>query len=143
MKDDCIFCKINKKEIPSYTIYEDDDFRAFLDINPITNFRAFLDINPITNGHVLLVPKTHYDNLFELPEDMIMKIYEAVKKINDILKEKLDIEGLTLIQNNGLGQDVKHYHLHLVPRYPHDDIKYLSNEKQLIDVEDVFNQITE
>ena len=131
MKDDCIFCKINKKEIPSYTIYEDDDFRAFL------------DINPITNGHVLLVPKTHYDNLFELPEDMIMKIYEAVKKINDILKEKLDIEGLTLIQNNGLGQDVKHYHLHLVPRYQHDDIKYLSNEKQLIDVEDVFNQITE
>jgi len=131
MKDDCIFCKINKKEIPSYTIYEDDDFRVFL------------DINPITNGHVLMVPKTHYDNMFELPEDMIPKIYETAKKVNDILKEKLNIEGLTLIQNNGLGQDVKHYHLHLVPRYAHDEIKYLSNEKQLVEVEDVFNQITE
>ena len=129
MKDDCIFCKINKKDIPSYTIYEDD------------LFRVFLDIEPITNGHVLLVPKTHYENLFDLPEDMIPKIYETVKKVNDILKEKLDCEGLTLIQNNGLGQDVKHYHLHLIPRYPHDDIKYLSNEKQLINTEDVFNQI--
>ena len=131
MKDDCIFCKINRKEIPSYTIYEDDDFRAFL------------DINPITNGHVLLVPKKHYENMFELDKKMINKIYEASIKINDLLKEKLDIEGLTLIQNNGHGQDVKHYHLHLVPRYSHDDIKYLSNEKQLINVEDVFNQITE
>ena len=129
MKDDCIFCKINKKEIPSYTIYEDD------------LFRVFLDIEPITNGHVLLVPKTHYENMFDLPEDMIPKIYETVKKVNDILKENLDCEGLTLIQNNGLGQDVKHYHLHLIPRYPHDDIKYLSNEKQLIETEDVFNQI--
>ena len=129
--DDCIFCKIIKGDIPSYTVYEDDDFKAFL------------DINPITNGHVLLVPKTHYATLFDLPEEMIMKIYKAVKKINDKLKDKLDMEGLTLIQNNGLGQDVKHYHLHLVPRYPHDDIKYLSNEKQLVEPGDVFNQIDE
>ena len=126
MKDDCIFCKINKKEIPSYTIYEDDDFRAFL------------DINPITNGHVLVVPKKHYENMFELEDDMVPKIYEVAKKIYEILKEKLDCEGLTLIQNNGLGQDVKHYHLHLIPRYAHDEIEYKSNEKQLINVEDVF-----
>ena len=131
MNDDCIFCKIIKGDIPSYTVYEDDDFKAFL------------DINPITNGHVLLVPKTHYKDLFEMPEEMIMKIYKTVLKINDKLKDKLDMEGLTLIQNNGLGQDVKHYHLHLVPRYPHDDIKYLSNEKQLVEPGDVFNQIDE
>ena len=131
MNDDCIFCKIIKGDIPSYTVYEDDDFKAFL------------DINPITNGHVLLVPKTHYKDLFEMPEEMIMKIYKAVLKINDKLKDKLDMEGLTLIQNNGLGQDVKHYHLHLVPRYPHDDIKYLSNEKQLVEPGDVFTQIDE
>lgn len=131
MNDDCIFCKIIKGDIPSYTVYEDDDFKAFL------------DINPITNGHVLLVPKTHYKDLFEMPEEMIMKIYKAVLKINDKLKDKLDMEGLTLIQNNGLGQDVKHYHLHLIPRYPHDDIKYLSNEKQLVDPKDVFTQIDE
>jgi histidine triad (HIT) family protein len=131
MNDDCIFCKIIKGDITSYTVYEDDDFKAFL------------DINPITNGHVLLVPKTHYKDLFEMPEEMIMKIYKAVLKINDKLKDKLDMEGLTLIQNNGLGQDVKHYHLHLVPRYPHDDIKYLSNEKQLVEPEEVFTQIDE
>ncbi len=129
MKDDCIFCKINKKEIPSYTIYEDDDFRVFL------------DINPITNGHVLLVPKKHIENMFELDDKMIAKIYKTAKKVYDILKEKLNIEGYTLIQNNGHGQDVKHYHLHLIPRYEHDDVKYLSNEKQLVSVEDVFEQI--
>ena len=129
MKDDCIFCKINKKEIPSYTIYEDDDFRVFL------------DINPITNGHCLLVPKTHYDNMFELSDEMVTKIYSVAKKVNDILKEKLDIEGLTLIQNNGHGQDVKHYHLHLIPRYTHDNVEYKSNKDQLVEVEDVFNQI--
>ena len=131
MKDDCIFCKINKGDIPSYTIYEDD------------LFRVFLDINPITNGHCLVVPKKHYDDMFELEEDMIPKIYEVAKDVYVILKDKLDIEGLTLIQNNGLGQDVKHYHLHLVPRYAHDEIEYKSNEKQLINVEDVFNQINE
>jgi len=131
MKDDCIFCKINKKEIPSYTIYEDDDFRAFL------------DINPITNGHTLLVPKKHYENMFELEEEMIPKIYNVAKKINEIFKEKLNSEGFTLIQNNGHGQDVKHYHLHLIPRYSHDNVRYLSNNKQLVNVEDVYNQLTE
>ncbi len=131
MKDDCIFCKINKKEIPSYTIYEDEDFRAFL------------DINPITNGHTLLVPKKHYENMFELEEEMIPKIYNVAKKINEIFKEKLNSEGFTLIQNNGHGQDVKHYHLHLIPRYSHDNVRYLSNNKQLVNVEDVYNQLTE
>ena len=131
MKDDCIFCKINKKEIPSYTIYEDDDFRAFL------------DINPITNGHTLLIPKKHYENMFELDEEMIPKIYNVAKKINEIFKEKLNSEGFTLIQNNGHGQDVKHYHLHLIPRYSHDNVRYLSNNKQLVNVEDVYNQLTE
>ena len=129
MKDDCIFCKINKKEIPSYTIYEDDDFRVFL------------DINPITNGHLLLVPKKHIENMFELDDKMVAKIYKTAKKVYYILKEKLDIEGYTLIQNNGHGQDVKHYHLHLIPRYEHDDVKYLSNEKQLVSDEDVSEQI--
>ena len=131
MKDDCIFCKIIKGEIPSYTIYEDDDFKVFL------------DINPITNGHALLVPKKHYENMFELDEKIVAKIYETAKKIYDLEKEKLDIEGFTLIQNNGHGQDVKHYHLHLIPRYSYDDVKYNSNKKQLVDAENVFNQIKE
>ncbi len=131
MKDDCVFCKIIKGEIPNYTIYEDKDFKVFL------------DINPITNGHALLVPKTHYENMFELDEKMVTKIFKTAKKVYDIEKDKINLEGYTLIQNNGHGQDVKHYHLHLIPRYTHDDVKYNSNEKQLVEVENVFNQIKE
>ena len=129
MKDDCIFCKIIKGEIPSYTIYEDD------------NFKAFLDINPITNGHTLLVPKKHYDNLFDLDEQLIPRIGNVVKELNVKYKDKLGCEGLTLIQNNGIGQDVKHYHLHLVPRYEKDEIEYKSDKDLLKPVEDLFNEL--
>lgn len=129
MKDDCIFCKIIKGDIPSYTVYEDDDFKAFL------------DINPITNGHTLLVPKKHYENMFDLDEDMIPKIYEAAKSISIKLEDILGIEGTTLIQNNGVGQDVKHYHLHIVPRYAKDEIEYKSNKDLIKPVEETFEKL--
>jgi histidine triad (HIT) family protein len=129
MKDDCIFCKINKGDIPSYTIYEDDDFRVFL------------DINPVTNGHCLLVPKKHYDTMFDLNEEMVSKMYGIAKKIYELEKEKLGIDGFTLYNNNYHGQDVKHYHLHLIPRYINDEVHVDSNEKILVGAEDVYNQL--
>ena len=109
--DDCIFCKIANGEIPSATIYEDDDFRAFL------------DLNPATRGHALLVPKDHFANLLELDEEHAEKAILLAKKIGSRMKEKLGCDGLNLVQNNGeaAGQTVFHFHMHLIPRYENDN----------------------
>ena len=96
----CIFCKIANGEIPSATIYEDDDFRAFL------------DLNPATRGHALLVPKDHFANLFELDEEHAQKAILLAKKLGTRMKKELGCDGLNLIQNNGeaAGQTVFHFH---------------------------------
>ncbi len=110
-QDDCIFCKIANGEIPSATIYEDDDFRAFL------------DLNPATRGHALLVPKDHFANLFELDEEHAEKAILLAKKLGERMQRKLGCDGLNLIQNNGeaAGQTVFHFHMHLIPRYKDDE----------------------
>lgn len=120
---DCIFCKIVNGDIPSYTIYEDDLVKAFLDVNP--------DIN----GHLLIIPKKHYKDLFDIDEKTLMHIFETAKKINPILKEKLNTEGLTLVQNNGLLQEVKHFHLHLKPQY--------KEKQRILKPEEIYNIIKE
>ena len=104
-----IFCKIIKGEIPSYTIYEDDIVKVFL------------DVNPNHNGHTLIVPKNHYENLFDIDEEVLNHILKISKKISSLLKEKLNYDGITLSQNNMYGQDVKHYHLHLIPKYKEEE----------------------
>lgn len=107
--NDCLFCKIIKGEIPSYTIYEDDIVKVFM------------DINPNTNGHLLIVPKTHYDTIFDADSDTINYMIKILKeKVYPLLKEKLNIDGLTISQNNYYGQDVKHLHIHAIPRYEND-----------------------
>lgn len=118
----CIFCKIMNNEIPSYTVYEDDIVKIFL------------DINPDSNGHLLIVPKKHILDLNDMDNNTLMHIMDLAKKYRLILKEKLKIDGLTLIQNNGMIQDVKHFHLHLKPYY-----KEIANKLEL---EEVFNIIT-
>ncbi|HAF27278.1 MAG TPA: HIT family protein [Lachnospiraceae bacterium] len=111
MKDDnCIFCKIAAGEIPSQTIYEDEDFRAIL------------DLGPATKGHTLILPKEHAANLFELSDETAAKLTPLARKLGKQLVEKLGADGLNVIQNNGevAGQTVMHYHLHLIPRYKDD-----------------------
>ena len=110
-KEECIFCKIANGEIPSKTIYEDDDFRVIL------------DIGPATRGHALILPKEHYNDLFEMPEEMAAKAVILAKKIAVKLKDSLHCDGLNLVQNNGscAGQTVLHFHLHLIPRYKDDN----------------------
>ncbi len=107
----CIFCKIVNGEIPSYKVYEDD------------NFLAFLDISQATIGHTLVVPKKHYENIFELPEDI--NIYSIVIKLAKALKDALNVEGINILNNNGAtaGQTVNHYHIHLIPRYNNDNFQ--------------------
>ncbi len=108
--DNCIFCKIANGEIPSNTIYEDDDFRVIL------------DNGPATKGHALVLPKKHYANLFEIPEDVLSKAAVVAKRVAGTMKEKLACDGLNLVQNNGetAGQTVMHFHLHIIPRYADD-----------------------
>lgn len=127
--ENCIFCKIIKGEIPSMTIYEDDIVKVFL------------DINPTTNGDTLIVPKKHIENMLDLDDKTLSHIHKISKDIYSVLKGKLNIDGLTLVQNNFYGQEIKHYHVHLIPRYKNDDVKQLSNKGILKDVKEVFNQI--
>lgn len=110
-KENCIFCKIANGEIPSSTIYEDEDFRVFL------------DLNPATRGHALIVPKEHFADLFELDDELAKKVIILAKKLADHMKQVLGCAGFNLVQNNGraAGQTVFHFHLHLIPRYEKDE----------------------
>jgi len=119
--ENCIFCKIIKEEIPSYKIYEDD------------NIIAFLDINPISNGHTLIVPKNHVLDLETISKDDLDYVNYGAKIVYQILLDKLHPLGLRVIQNNGSLQEVKHYHMHLIPSY---------KEKELIDVKAVYEILT-
>ncbi len=106
----CIFCKIANGEIPSKTLYEDD------------NFRIILDLGPATKGHALILPKEHYANLFELPEETAGEAMKVAKKMAAKMMKRLECEGMNVVQNNGemAGQTVFHFHMHLIPRYRTD-----------------------
>ncbi len=110
----CVFCKIINNEIPCYKVYEDDKVLAFLDIKPV---------NP---GHTLVIPKTHYQNLEEISEDDLAFLMNAVKKIGKLLKDKLNVIGYNVHENNDLiaGQAVPHIHFHLIPRVEGDDLEH-------------------
>lgn len=113
MRDaNCVFCKILNGDIPSAKLYEDDDFVIILDVGPA----AF--------GHALVVPKNHYANIYEMPEEMLSKCMCLAKVWGEKLVKALNADGLNLVQNNGLaaGQTVFHYHLHLIPRYDGDAV---------------------
>ena len=112
---DCIFCKIINGEIPSYTVYEDDIVKVFL------------DVNPTSNGHSLIVPKKHFTNINDIDLDTLTHIQETVKKLYPKYKEKLNCQGMTLVQNNDHGQEVKHYHLHMMPRYENDEMRTITS----------------
>ena len=111
MKDcNCIFCKIANGEIPSTTLYEDEDFRVIL------------DLGPATRGHALLLSKNHFANLFELDDETAQKAILVAKKMAGKMKDALGADGFNLVQNNGeaAGQTVFHFHMHLIPRYKND-----------------------
>ena|SRR3989344_536606 len=104
---ECIFCKIAKGEVPSEKFYEDKDFFAFL------------DIHPKSKGHAILTPKVHFENIFDAKENELLKLGEALKKVSNILKQKYGCDGVNLINNSGkvAGQEINHFHFHIIPRY--------------------------
>lgn len=117
--EDCIFCKLANGEIETNTLYEDDDFRVIF------------DVSPATEGHVLILPKKHYANVFELPEELASKVYVLAKKVAAALKEITGCNGVNILQNNGeaAGQTVFHFHMHVIPRYHEEILKW--NQKEI------------
>lgn len=110
-KDDCIFCKIANGDIPSATLYEDEEFRVIL------------DIEPAAKGHALILPKDHYANLYEIDEEVAARAFKLAKKMVMKMTEILGCDGYNIVQNNGeaAGQTVFHFHMHLIPRYKDDN----------------------
>ncbi|KXH79291.1 HIT family protein [Sporosarcina sp. HYO08] len=107
----CIFCNIVEGSIPSEKIYEDE------------HVVAFMDIMPVTKGHVLIIPKTHRENLYEMTSEEAAQVFSVAPKIANALKEEFAPAGLNVLQNNGApaGQAVFHFHMHLIPRYDRSD----------------------
>lgn len=113
MKDEnCIFCKLANGEIPTATLYEDEDFRVIL------------DASPASKGHALIIPKEHYANLYELDDKPASKVLVLAKKMITKLTGILGCDGYNIVQNNGeaAGQTVFHFHMHLIPRYKDDAV---------------------
>lgn len=119
-----IFCRIINGEIPSYKIYEDEIVMVIM------------DVNPRSDGHCLVIPKEHYQDLYDINDDILNHIMLIGKKISILLSEKLGCDGITLEENNGCVQEVKHFHLHLIPRY---------NDKNVVqkDIKKVFHKIVD
>ena len=109
--ENCIFCKIINKQIPSSVVYEDNDVVAFL------------DISQATKGHTLVLPKKHYSNLLEIDDEMLGKITKVAKLITTSMVSSLGAKGFNLVNNchEVAGQSVMHFHLHIIPRYEHDE----------------------
>lgn len=126
---DCLFCKIINGEIPSYTVYEDDIVKVFL------------DINPNTNGDSLVVPKKHFKDFREVDNETLIHMHGVIKKLYPIYCERLQCEGLTISHNTDYGQEIKHFHIHFIPRYFNDNIKHLSNKDVLLDTKEIIEKL--
>ena len=114
-KDDCIFCKLANGVFPTNTIYEDE------------TFRVIMDIAPATKGHALIIPKDHYDDIYDIDSEVLAKAAQLAQKVIKHTTKILGCQGYNLMQNNGevSGQTVFHFHLHLIPRYEGEDNKSL------------------
>ena len=116
---DCIFCKIVKGELPSLKVYEDKDVLAFL------------DIMAVNKGHTLVIPKKHYYNIEDTPEELVAKVMAAVKKVAPAVKRAADTDGFTIMQCNGEtgGQVIPHLHFHIISRLKDDGLKFWPQTK--------------
>ena len=122
---ECIFCKIAGGEIPSSTVYEDDDFRVIL------------DLGPASKGHALILPKQHFKDLCELDPAIAAKALPLAGKIGAAMKKALGCTGFNVVQNNGIsaGQTVFHFHMHLIPRYKGDQVGITWHPGELSDAD--------
>lgn len=119
--ENCVFCNLANGIWDSATLYEDDDFRVIL------------DLGPASRGHALILPKAHYANIYEIPEELAAKAIVLAKKMAGIMTEALSCDGFNIVQNNGeaAGQTVFHFHMHLIPRYKDDKAGFGWNTGEL------------
>ena len=127
---DCIFCKIVNGEIPCYKIYEDDEFLIIL------------DIKPGTNGDMLIITKKHYADFKVVPEEVFASANELAKKMVGLLEERMKCEGATVWYNYGFVPEVKHFHIHVTPRYVDDGFKAEYENSKLISLEEIHKLLT-
>ncbi|MGD9605176.1 MAG: HIT family protein [Bacilli bacterium] len=108
----CVFCKIVSGEIPSYKVYEDE------------NFLAFLDISQASIGHTLVIPKKHFTNILEADDETLAQMFQLVAKLAKQISQNLEVAGFNILSNTGLvaGQTVDHFHVHILPRYENDAV---------------------
>jgi len=106
-EDSCIFCRIAQKQVPASLVYEDE------------NVMAFLDIRPLNEGHSLVIPKAHYESIFDIPQDLISYLHGITKQVALAVKKATKADGISIIQQNGkaANQDIPHLHVHVIPRY--------------------------
>lgn len=130
-EENCVFCKIIAGEIPSTAVYEDDDFKAIL------------DVNPAARGHVIIIPKKHAANIYELEDEDAAKVFPIAKKIAAALQKTYGCDGVNVLQNNGeaAGQTVFHLHVHVIPRYNDDDIRIKWKPGETPDLDAVAKEI--
>ena len=138
----CVFCNITQGIWSSKKVYEDDDILAIL------------DLSQQTKGHTLIMPKKHYDNLLDMPKDLLEKIIKKAQELALIYKDKLGADGFNLVNNCNevAGQSVMHFHLHLIPRYKDDKSKLIfinnydgsvsdANNEGKYDLDEILNEI--
>lgn len=125
--DDCIFCKIAVNELPSTRVYEDQ------------KLLAFMDINPVVHGHCLLIPKSHHQDIYTMPEDLLRDLIATAKPLAKAITTGLNADGLNLFQSNGRAamQLIDHFHLHFLPRWNNDSLKLGSWEARKGDMKEI------
>ena len=129
---DCIFCKIVNGDIPCMKVYEDEIVLAYL------------DINPDSDGHTLIIPKKHYKDINDIEDDVLLHIQKTAKKVMNILENKLNCDGFSLLQNNGIAQEVKHYHLHLKPYYKDNvSVEMIKHQEMISDPKEIYKKLKE
>lgn len=124
MNKDCLFCKIIKKEVPSFILYEDDDLMVIL------------DAYPDADGHTLIIPKKHYEDILNIDNETLIKIFDKAREITTKLMKKLGKDAITFVINYGEAQVIKHFHLHLIPNYIKKEHKLSKEEVYKILTED-------
>lgn len=119
-KMECLFCKIINNEVNSYTLFEDNTLKIIMD--------AF----PNSPGHILILPKEHYVDLSDIDEEVLKKIILKAKEYKKVIEEKLNPESIVLVQNNGKAQEIKHFHMHLIPYYKEKPTKTVEEMYEIL-----------
>jgi histidine triad (HIT) family protein len=111
---ECVFCQIIRKQLPASVVYEDDQVIAFL------------SNHPVNEGHTLVLPKKHYENLYEISEDEASYLFRVVKRVTHAVRDATSAEGIRVVQNNGsaAGQVIFHLHIHIIPLRPHEGFSH-------------------